>query len=162
MPVSHRVEARERSCWLWLTAFVPCHYLLRCPQHLANFEDGVNFTGPREEWPEGVHFRHDAAYGPDVNGGAVVSGPQEHLWSPVPGETKGNCWYCFHWPEVNQTHNQFSVRERRHLSFCLIWCGAWMCEDMAIAVAAVIKQRFSIPRYFLLSMPLQDSSPQQL
>lgn len=72
-------------------ASVPYHYLFGCPQQLANFEDGVNFTGPGEEWPEGVHFRHDAAHCPDVNGGAVVGRPQEHFWSPVPGAPKRNC-----------------------------------------------------------------------
>ncbi|KAL0622268.1 putative uncharacterized protein CCDC28A-AS1 [Plecturocebus cupreus] len=57
-------------------------------QHLANFEYHVNFTGPREEWPEGVHLSHDAAHSPDINGGAVVGRPQEYFWSPVPGGTK--------------------------------------------------------------------------
>lgn len=72
-------------------AFVLYHYLFWCPQHLANFEYRVNFTGSREERPEGVNFCHDAAHGPDVNGGAVVSRPQEYFWSPVPGGTKVNC-----------------------------------------------------------------------
>lgn len=72
-------------------AFVQDHYLFRCPQQLADFEDGVNFTGPGEEWPEGVHFRHDAAHGPDVNGGAVAGRPQEHFRSPVPGGPKMHC-----------------------------------------------------------------------
>lgn len=75
-------------------AFVPYHHLFGCPQQLANFEDGVNFTGPGKEWPEGVHFCHDAAHRPDVNGGAVVGRSQEHFWGPVPGETKTkmDCW----------------------------------------------------------------------
>ena len=62
----------------------PHHYLFGCPQYLADFEDGVNLTGPGEEWPEGVHLRHDAAHGPDVDRRAVAGGPQEHLRSPVP------------------------------------------------------------------------------
>lgn len=90
-PALHRVEAGGRGAGWGPQAFVPCHYLFWSPQYLANFEDCVNFTGPREEWPEGVHFGHDAAHCPDVDGGAVVGGPQEHLRSPVPGGTKATC-----------------------------------------------------------------------
>lgn len=78
-PVLHRAEARELA------------YLFWGPQDLANFEDCVDLTGPREEWPECIHLGHDAAHGPDVDGGAVVGGPQEHFWSPVPGGEKGSC-----------------------------------------------------------------------
>lgn len=90
-------------------ACVPHRYLFRCPQHLANFEDCVNFTGPREERPEGVHFGHDAAHGPHVNGGAVVGGPQQHLRSPVPAGRRD------HWlvlpPTRSKRHAQSILRD---------------------------------------------------
>lgn len=56
---------------------------------LVNVYSGrIDLTGPGEEWPEGVHLCHDAAHGPDVDGGAVVCGPQEHLWGPVPARPR--------------------------------------------------------------------------
>lgn len=60
-------------------------YLLGCSQDLADFEDGVNFTGAREQRSEGVQFSHDTAHGPLVYGGAVGCGPEQHLWGSVPG-----------------------------------------------------------------------------
>jgi hypothetical protein len=93
--ILERADAQQCQHWghgerlaLAHRACVPYHYLFRCPQHLADFENRVNFTGPREERPESVHLCHDAAHGPDVNGGAVVGRPQEDFWSPVPGGTK--------------------------------------------------------------------------
>lgn len=75
------------------------HYLLWCSQHLANFENRVNFTGPGEKRPEGVHLCHDAAHCPDINGGAVVGRPQEYFWSPIPEKKKLTASYCFYWSE---------------------------------------------------------------
>lgn len=40
--------------------------------------------GSREEGPAGVHFRHDAAGGPDVDAGVVCSGPEKDIGGPVP------------------------------------------------------------------------------
>lgn len=67
---------------------------------MADFEDRVDLTGPGEEWPEGVHFCHDAAHGPDVDGGAVVGGAQEHLWGPVPAGPRRS-WLHTHQSEAN-------------------------------------------------------------
>lgn len=63
---------------------------------MANFEDCVNFAGPRKERPEGIYFSHDAAHSPDINRGAIVGRPQEHFWGPVPAGTKGTASYCFY------------------------------------------------------------------
>ena len=53
---------------------------------MANFEDGVHFTGAWEQRPEGVELCHNAANSPLVYRRAVGGGPQQHLWSSVPGD----------------------------------------------------------------------------
>jgi len=68
-------------------------YLLGCSQDLADFEDGVNFTGAREQRSEGVQFSHDTAHGPLVYGGAVGYGPEQHLWGSVPGGGGGGEYF---------------------------------------------------------------------
>ena len=60
-------------------------HLLGCSQDLADFEDGVYFTGTWEQGSECVQFGHDAAHGPLVYGGAVGHGSEQHLWGAVPG-----------------------------------------------------------------------------
>lgn len=82
-------------------------YLLWCTQDLANLEYGVYFAGSWEERPESVKLSHDAADCPLVYGGAVGRGPEQHLWSSVPGsqatlepsnpliEAKPMCFYVF-------------------------------------------------------------------
>ena len=76
-----------------LTAHLCTHgktaYLLGCSQHLADFEDGVYFTGSWEQGSECVEFGHDAAHRPHVDGRAVGGGPEQHLWSTVPAEREG-------------------------------------------------------------------------
>ena len=64
-------------------------YLLGGSQDLADFEDGVYFTGSWEQGSEGVQLSHDAAHGPLVYRGAVGRGPEQHLWGSVPGGEGG-------------------------------------------------------------------------
>lgn len=64
-------------------------YLLHRAKDLADLEDLVHLTVAREQGPEGVELGHDAAYGPEVYGGAVHGGPEEDLRSAVPGGEEG-------------------------------------------------------------------------
>ena len=45
-------------------------------------------------------LQSDAAHGPDVDGGAVVGGAQEHLWGPVPAGPRRS-WLHTHQSEAN-------------------------------------------------------------
>ena len=65
--------------------------LLQHPQHLADLEDLVHLAGAGEQGPEGIELSHDAAHGPQVDGGAVGGGPQQDLRGAVPAQqTQGH------------------------------------------------------------------------
>ena len=49
--------------------------------HLVNF---VGLAGSGEQGAQGEHFCHDAPHRPDVDGGVVVRGSEQHLRSTVP------------------------------------------------------------------------------
>ncbi len=67
-----------------------------------DFLELVFVGGAGEEGPAGVHFGHDAAGGPDVDGGVVGAGAKEDVGGAVPegddfvgegidGDAKGSC-----------------------------------------------------------------------
>lgn len=49
-----------------------------------DFLELVFVGGAGEEGAAGVHFRHDAACGPDVYAGVVGAGAEEDVWGAVP------------------------------------------------------------------------------
>ena len=100
------------------------------PQHLADLEDLVHLAGAGEQGSECVELGHDAAHGPEVDGGAVVAGSQENLRGPVPAQQ----WRVHH----NDNNNNMLSKTwhiatpegqlKLHYALCM-WCitGCILC-----------------------------------
>ena len=68
-----QLKANNSSITFWP---VP---LVRGAEHRADLEDLVYLGVAGEEGPEGVELRHDAAHGPDVDGGGVEGAGEKSL-----------------------------------------------------------------------------------